>query len=76
MTTNNIALEHLNTLAIAFLDAIVNLHRIANVKACNLRIDLLLLDCADDIHVKFLLYFHYFIYKHKVMSETQLIIIR
>ena len=50
MTTDNVTLEDLNTLTIALLDAIVNFNIVTYIEFCNIRFDLLLFDCADDIH--------------------------
>ena len=50
MTADYIALEDLDALAVAFLNAVVNLYVVTNVEICDLRVDLLLLDCADNIH--------------------------
>ncbi len=37
MTADNIALEDLDALAVAFLNAVVNLYVVANVEICDLR---------------------------------------
>ena len=44
VTANYVALEDLDALAVAFLNAVVNLYVVANVEVCDLRVDLLLLD--------------------------------
>lgn len=55
VTTDHVALEHLDTLTITLGDALVNLNVIANVEFGEIGLDLLLLDCANDIHCLFLL---------------------
>ncbi len=49
MTTNNVALENLDALAVTLGNAIVHLDRVADVERGDF-LDLLLLDSADDIH--------------------------
>lgn len=49
VTTNNVALENLDALAITLGNAIVHLDRVADVERGDF-LDLLLLDSADDIH--------------------------
>ena len=56
MTADDVALEHLDTLAVALGDAIVNLHVVAHVELGEVLLDLLLLNSANDIHCLFLLY--------------------
>lgn len=56
VTTDNVALEDLNTLAVAFLDAIVNLDGVTDVERSDF-LDLLLFECANDIHVSFPFHF-------------------
>ena len=55
VTTDHVALEHLDTLTVTLGDAIVNLDVVANVEFGEIGLDLLLLDCANDIHCLFLL---------------------
>ncbi len=49
VTTNNVALENLDALAVTLGNAIVHLDRVADVERGDF-LDLLLLDSADDIH--------------------------
>ena len=49
MTTDDVTLEHLDALAVALFDAVVNLYMGAREELGNL-LDLLLLDCADVVH--------------------------
>ena len=55
LATDDIALEHLDTLAVALGDAVVNLHVVADVELGDVLLDLLLFDGANDIHDPFLL---------------------
>ena len=55
MTANDVALEHLDTLAVAFDDAVVDLHVVAHFEIRDVLLDLLLLDSANDVHLRFLL---------------------
>ena len=48
------ALKDLDTLAVAFLDAIMHLDVVANADLRNVLTDLLALDCADVIHLSIL----------------------
>ena len=50
MTTNDIALEYLNTLTVSLGDAIVNLHVVARNEIRNVLFYLLLLNGTNDIH--------------------------
>ena len=50
VTTDDVALEDLDTLAVAFLDAVMNLHVVADVELRQVLFDLLLFDSADDVH--------------------------
>ena len=56
MTADDVALEHLDALAVALGDAVVNLHVVAHVEVREILLDLLLFDSANDVHVLFLLY--------------------
>ena len=49
--TYDVALEHLDAFAIAFLDAIIDLHVIADIEIGEVLANLLLLNCTDDIHL-------------------------
>ena len=49
---DDVALEDLNTLAVAFLDAVVNLHIVADEDLRNVFADLLTLDSADVVHIR------------------------
>ena len=48
--TDDVALEHLDALAVAFGDAVVHLHRVAHAKLGDVLLHLLLFDSADVIH--------------------------
>ena len=50
MTADDVALEHLNALTVTFDDAVMDLDVVANVELRNVLLELLLLDCANDIH--------------------------
>ena len=52
VTADDVALEHLDTLAVTLFDAVVNLDGVADVERSDF-LDLLLFDCADDVHVSF-----------------------
>ena len=56
MTADDVALEHLDALAVALGDAVVNLHVVAHVEVREILLDLLLFDSANDVPVLFLLY--------------------
>ena len=51
---DNVTLENLDALAVAFLNAVVNLDVVGNADLRDVLADLLTLDCADVIHVQFL----------------------
>ena len=51
VTTDDVTLEDLNTLALAFLDAVVNLHVVTNEELRQIGAHLLLLNGSHDIHV-------------------------
>ena len=55
MTTDDIALEHLDALAVALGDAVVDFHVVAHIEVRDVLLDLLLFDSANDVHVCFLL---------------------
>ena len=50
MLTDNVALEHLNTFAITFGNAIVNLDIVTYVKIRNILLNLLLFYCSNNVH--------------------------
>ena len=62
MTTDNVTLEHLDTLLVALGDAIVDSHGIANGELRDVLLDLLLLNSANDIQVSSFLYVHTYSY--------------
>ena len=52
MAADDVALEHLDALAVALGDAVVNLHGIADVELGKVLLLLLFFDCANDIHLR------------------------
>ena len=50
MAADNVTLENLNTLAVAFGNAIVNLYGVTYVELRNVFLDLLLFNSANNIH--------------------------
>ena len=53
MTADDVALEHLDALAAALDDAVMDLHVVAHVEIGEVLLDLLLFDSANDVHVRY-----------------------